>query len=88
MLVYLFAINKGYISKLLSNKVMLYIGNISAYAFLIHQVLIRYSNYIVVRLVDSEYSVFVLTVISFVLTIIVTEIYTRIEKRVKRHSDS
>jgi len=39
-LVYLFAINQGFVSKFLTNKLLLYIGNISGEAFLIHQIII------------------------------------------------
>lgn len=51
MLVWLFAINKGGITKVLNNHIMVYIGNISAYAFLIHSVVLNYlgkiSDYII-----------------------------------------
>ena len=40
--VLLFAVNKGIITKILSNKMAMFIGNISAYAFLIHYVITQY----------------------------------------------
>ena len=44
IIVYLFALNKGIISKLLTNKLMIYIGEISGYGFIVHMVTIRYYN--------------------------------------------
>lgn len=43
-LVFLFAFNKGNISRILTNKALLFIGNLSANAFLIHQIVYRYLN--------------------------------------------
>lgn len=40
--VLLFAINQGLLTKMLSNKLTIFIGNISAYAFLIHYVITQY----------------------------------------------
>lgn len=42
--VYLFANKDGIITKLLSNKILLFIGNMSPYAFLIHSVITIYKN--------------------------------------------
>lgn len=44
MAVYLFALNKGIISKLLTNKLVIYIGEISGFAFITHFIIIRYYN--------------------------------------------
>lgn len=41
MVVYTIALNSGLISRILSNKLLIEIGNVSAYTFLIHQVLIN-----------------------------------------------
>ncbi|MGN0600657.1 MAG: acyltransferase family protein [Oscillospiraceae bacterium] len=44
--VYLFAVNKGVVSKFLTeSKVLIWIGNISAEAFLIHQICIKAAEY-------------------------------------------
>lgn len=40
--VYLFALRNGLLTKLLSNKVFIYFGNISSYLFLIHYMVIQY----------------------------------------------
>lgn len=39
--VILFAVGKGWLTKILSNKAAVFVGNISAYAFLIHYVIIQ-----------------------------------------------
>ncbi len=41
-LIYVFAMNAGKISKILANKSLVFIGNMSANAFLIHQMVYRY----------------------------------------------
>jgi len=43
-LVYLFALKRGKLSQLLSNKALIFIGNMSANGFLIHQMVYRYLN--------------------------------------------
>ena len=40
--IYLFALNKGKLSRILTNKTLLFIGNLSANAFLIHHIVYRY----------------------------------------------
>lgn len=42
LLVYMFAHNKGWITKLLNCRVLLWLGNISSLTFLIHQIVIRW----------------------------------------------
>ncbi len=42
--VYLFAIKKGGLTRILSNKYLIYLGNISSYLFLIHYVITQYTN--------------------------------------------
>lgn len=42
--VYLFSISKGVITKAFNNSVFVFAGNISAYAFLIHYVIVRYTD--------------------------------------------
>lgn len=45
MWVCVFVMNKGIITKVLSNRAIIFIGNISASLFLIHYVVIRYAKY-------------------------------------------
>ena len=41
-LIYILAVNKGFMSKLLSNKNIVKIGNLSGYAFIVHQMILWY----------------------------------------------
>lgn len=41
-LVYLFALNRGLLSKVLTNRILVFVGNLSASAFLIHQIVYKY----------------------------------------------
>lgn len=42
MLVYLFALNRGILSRIFCNKFFIWIGDIRAYMYLFHQIIIRY----------------------------------------------
>ena len=78
-LIYLFAINKGKFSKILTNKLTIYIGNISAYTFLIHTVVIRY-----VDALTSKFNIcngeIEKAFVSFTLTVIASLMYIKIHK--------
>lgn len=76
----IFAINKGYVSKVLTCKLLVYIGNISAYAFLIHQLVIRYMVIGLHLILKTELTPWIMTCFSFVITIGCTEIWKKIEK--------
>lgn len=73
MTVYLFAENKGYITKLLTNRLTLYLGDLSPYAFLIHFVVFRYIEVICRVLYGKEFVLcnkgWIKLTIGFVLTI-------------------
>lgn len=84
LLVYLFALNKGIISKLLTNKALIFIGNISAYTFLIHQMVIRYLKVLMPHVINGEVNIWINTVLAFIITLISTLIYRKIENDVKR----
>lgn len=49
--VLLFAVNKGWLTKLLSNRFMIFIGNLSGYAYLIHYVI---TKIVKMKLTDNE----------------------------------
>ena len=44
--VLLFAANKGLLTKILSNRLTIFVGNISAFVFLIHYVITRYTSFL------------------------------------------
>ena len=85
LLVYAVAENQGYFSKILCNKFFVHIGNISAYTFLIHPVIIRYVNRLSIIIRGYEPSPWLLSVITFVGTWIVSLLYVQIEKRMRKH---
>ena len=63
---------------------MNYIGNISAYTFLIHQMVIRYLDVGYARLTRGGYcNPWVKLVIAFILTVFCAEVYIRAEHIVK-----
>ncbi len=64
-IIYLFTCQKGLITKILTNKVTVYIGNISAYAFLIHIVMMKYIKLISNHLFGRSPGGWILFVLSF-----------------------
>lgn len=77
--IYLFAVNRGLISRVLSkSKALVWIGNISGEAFLIHQICIKATEYI------TKNKWFV-AIISFCLTVIGTVIWRYIIKNVSNY---
>lgn len=84
LFLYVFARSRGWLSGVFSNKPMNYIGNISAYTFLIHQMVIRYLDVGYARLTRGGYcNPWVKLVIAFILTVFCAEVYIRAEHIVK-----
>lgn len=73
----------GVISKTLICKPILYIGNISAYTFLIHQIIIRNVNLASTLFWGKELNLIIKIAVCFPLTILCSEIYILLEKSVK-----
>lgn len=65
VLVYVFAHQKGMISRVLSNKVLIYLGEISFAFYMIHQLVLRYYEYF--TLPKSS-----MAIISFIITLILS----------------
>ena len=78
LFIYVFACHNGLASKILTNKVITYLANISGYVFLIHFMVIRYL--MPAGIANQTVFVTVACVISFVLAIIWKYI-TKILKR-------
>lgn len=83
--VYSFATQKGKISNLLNNKIVLYLARISPYAFLIHYVVFSYLEIVYYHLpvfsigeFDINYSGFLYLTVGLFVTIILTELYMRL----------
>lgn len=79
LLIYLFAIKKGFITKVCTNKVMIYLGNISPWAFLIHYVVIKYI-YAVYDHFSLNLPEIYTALYAFVTTIICVQIWMMIQK--------
>lgn len=78
LLIYTFSLKQGYISKLLTNKFFIYIGNLSNYAYLIHMVVIRYLIVFFKHIFHMELNIIVLNVLSIILTFVFSEIWKRL----------
>lgn len=78
VLLFMFVENTGCISRLLSCKVMIYIGNISAYIFLMHQLIIRY-----IRMLSPNVKGWALFALTLLLSVAAVEIYMMIERKIK-----
>lgn len=83
--IYMFAQRKGVITKLLSNKVMIYIGNISSYAFLIHYVITQYAitaiRYLNIQL--SNPMKWGVIIFELLLSIGLSILYKKVEEKIK-----
>lgn len=86
-LIYVFALRNGVVSNLLTCKPVLYLANISAYAFLIHQIVIRYIELIASHFEYSFHSNWEKLIIALVFTVFFSEIYLRLEKRFRNHNN-
>ena len=83
LLVWLLAMGKGFISRLLSAKPFLWLAQLSPYGFLIHQVLIRYMEWTADKFsLTVQPVVWTLTV--FLLTLCLSWFYKALERRVRQ----
>ena len=88
LLVWLLAIGKGMISRLLSAKPFLWLAGLSPYGFLIHQVLIRYMDLAANKFGLTVHPV-VWTLTVFLLTLCLSSFCRALERRVgRRHAKS
>ena len=78
LLVYIFAKNEGLITKVLTNKVTIYLGDISSFIFLFHQVPIKTLHIRQNGLNGVEELVIILAV-----TLLLSEMYRRLSKYIK-----
>ena len=76
LIIYIFAFQKGLISKLLSNKLLLFLGEISFSFYMLHYLVIRYSLHL--QIINS--SPIILAVFSFTVSILASVlVYTYYE---------
>ena len=81
--VYLFMIKRGLFTDLLTNKVLICIGDHSAYLFLIHSVVSFYTDRLL-NLLDAEPSGILLAAVilaEFAVTFILAYFYSKAEKK-------
>lgn len=77
--IYCLANNRGIISKLLSNRLVLWIGNISAYTFLIHQMVIRYFDEILYKF-NLSCGLLIRVLVTFGITVLCSQLYCIYQK--------
>lgn len=85
ILVYVFAVGKGFISNFLTNRITLYLAKISPAFFLIHSVVFSFMEivlYICSRSIGEIYnfSAWIKLVLGFILTVISCEMWNRLIK--------
>lgn len=80
----LFAVNKGIITRLFVNKVFIYIGNISAYNFLIHYVVIQYAHRIIQlwKINVSGPKLYILVGIELMISVALSVLYKKIHEKI------
>lgn len=82
VLVYVFALNKGIISSLLTNKIFVFIGYISANGFLIHQMVFRYMSSIIEKHTFITVNKYLNIIICLFLTIIFSLMWSKLSEYV------
>ena len=78
LLVYVFAVNGGYITRLLTNRALIWIGDMSPYAFLIHQIVICWFNYIL-RSIFGDVSILILAGANLGITLALSWLVSKIK---------
>lgn len=81
LLVWVFAYGKGLVMKMLNRKILLWLGNLSSYVFLIHQVVIHWMMTLLKQEGLGNAYIFVLTILSFAVTVIGAEFILFIKNR-------
>ena len=75
---YIFVYKKGILTKIITNKVTIYLGNKSGYAFLIHQFVIRCFDWIQINVFHVRLNVWIKVCVLLAITIIFVEIYLKV----------
>ena len=89
LLIYAFSFDNGMISRLLKNRIVYWLADISPYAFLIHRLVISYYHLFVVKTLHREHFNFAFVImIPFVVTVAFVYTYRFFEKKVLRRAKS
>lgn len=84
LIVWVFAVSGGIVTKLLNNKVFLWIGNLSGYMFLIHQVVIRGLKMYTGKSLSGTIHLLYIITGTFVISVAGAYIYIYLGKVVKK----
>ena len=84
LLVWTFAVNGSVITKVLNNKLLLWLGNISSLTFLIHQVVIRAVKMNLDKEAMGSAYLPTVIVVCFVVTVVGAELYLLLQKNLKK----
>ena len=83
-LVYIIALNEGYVSKLLSTRPFGYLGTVSGSAFLIHRVILRYALGLGNAVHLSSKLIYLIEfTVCFIITLVASQIWIIIERKIK-----
>ena len=83
VLVYVFSLSAGIVSKLLANRFTLWLAAVSPYAFLIHRLVINYFRAFTKYVLHREHVNFAIVImVSFGITIVAVYVYQGLEKMV------
>ena len=79
----LFIINKGLITKMLTNRFTIYIGNLSSYAFLIHYVVTQFTKgtLIVLRVNVEGWRRGMLVLLELVISLMLSALYKKVHEK-------
>lgn len=84
LIVYIFVCGKGAITKVLNNKLFIKIGDFSPYGFLIHPLAILISKIVLYKVFCFDKNTLVLSIVSFMITIILCVAYLETQKIYKK----
>lgn len=87
--VFLFAMNRGIITLLCTNKILIYIGNLSSYMFLIHYVITQYTKFLLqnLNIVVDGWCKIILVLIQLFASILLSILYKKCKYYITYRSD-
>lgn len=80
-LVWIFAEGRGALVRFFTRKPLIWLGDLSACTFLIHQVTIRWMSPLLDQRFDGNQKIFILTIGCFVLTVCLAQLWDGLQKR-------
>ena len=83
LVVYLFYKNYGLLSKILTNQVLIWIGSMSPYLFLIHYAVIAWTKAVCSKFFYNT-NILIIVVISLLLSVLAAVTYQLIQRKVRR----